>query len=330
MAHDQALTSSYDVLLIDDVCSFLTPRLVALLKQSGVEVVGVYVPEDGPDAKRRLLECGISDVIETDAPPEEFIEKITSTLAHRVIPDAPAPATTSALSIGVTGASEGVGITETSIALARSLAGSTQTLLVDMDPVWPSVAQRLDLPVHPNIRTALDHALHRADRLSDAVHVVDDLMVVGGRADGGRGPTISRADVMTLMDALATLGDVLVADLGPVPSVEGGVIREFDSIILVGTAEPVGVARMIRTAGEMLDVKPEQSVLAVINKVSSDGYRRAEAVREVSRALPTLPVVTLPFDKRVEEAAWDGSLTKKGSFAKSVRSMSDVVVRSLS
>jgi MinD-like ATPase involved in chromosome partitioning or flagellar assembly len=329
MAHDQALSSSYDVLLIDDICSFLTPRLVALLKQSGVEVVGVYVPEDGPDAKRRLLECGISDVIETEAAPEEFIEKIASTIAHRVIPDAANPATTSVLSIGVTGASEGVGITETSVALARSLAGSTPTVLVDMDPVWPSVAQRLDLPVHPNIRTALDHALHRVDRLSDAVHVVDELMVVGGRADGGRGPAISRADVMTLVDALAALGDVLVADLGPVPSVEVGVIREFDSIILVGTGDPVGVARMIRTANELLDVGPEQSMLAVINKVPSSGYRQAESMSEVSRALPALPVFTLPFDKRVEEAAWDGLLSRRGSFAKSVRSMSDVVVRSL-
>jgi hypothetical protein len=70
-------------------------------------------------------------------------------------------------------------------------------------------------------------------------------------------------------------------------------------------------------------------MLAVINKVPSSGYRQAESMSEVSRALPALPVFTLPFDKRVEEAAWDGLLSRRGSFAKSVRSMSDVVVRSL-
>ena len=84
MSADQATGQTFDVLLIDDVCSFLTPMLVTILKQSGREVIGVYLPEDGSDAKRRLLECGISDVIESGASGEEFLSKVTATLAHRV------------------------------------------------------------------------------------------------------------------------------------------------------------------------------------------------------------------------------------------------------
>ena len=69
MGPEQAMADDFDVILIDDICSFLTPRLVVRLRDSGKEVVGVFSPADGPDAKRRLLECGITDVIESDAPP---------------------------------------------------------------------------------------------------------------------------------------------------------------------------------------------------------------------------------------------------------------------
>ena len=69
MGSEQVLASRFDVLLIDDICSFLTPRLVSLVKERGSGVLGVFDPGDGPDAKRRLLECGISDVIESGAEP---------------------------------------------------------------------------------------------------------------------------------------------------------------------------------------------------------------------------------------------------------------------
>ena len=76
MSPDQALESSYHVVLIDDVCSFLTPGLVERVRRTGAETVGVYNPADGPDAKRRLLECGISDVVEDNATPAEFLATI--------------------------------------------------------------------------------------------------------------------------------------------------------------------------------------------------------------------------------------------------------------
>jgi hypothetical protein len=67
MGPEQAMADQFDVLLIDDVCSFLTPRLVRGLRDRGREVVGVYSPADAPDAKRHLLESGITDVIESNA-----------------------------------------------------------------------------------------------------------------------------------------------------------------------------------------------------------------------------------------------------------------------
>lgn len=330
MAADQATSGGFDVLLIDDVCSFLTPRLVAVLKQMGTEVIGVYMPEDGPDAKRRLLECGISDVIETDATPEEFLSRIDGALAHRV-PLQPEEDSASADSfrIAVTGPCEGVGMTEIAIGLAQSLASEVETVLIDMDQGWPSIAQRLDLSVHPNIRTAIDHALHRIDRLGEAVHEMDGLSVVGGRADGGQGARITRTDAMMLMDGLSESREVVVADLGPLEDAEPGLVREFDTVIIVGTATPVGVARLVKTVENVLSAERSLSVLAVVNKTGKGSFRRAEILGEIARTLPDVPVVTVPFDHRLEPAVWDGTMHRRGRYGKALRSMSGVVVRSL-
>lgn len=330
MATDQATAGSYDVLLIDDVCSFLTPRLVALLKQSSIEVLGVYMPEDGPDAKRRLLECGIADVIETDASPEEFLAKVNETLAHRARPsEQDEPVSSPSFKIGVTGPCEGVGMTEISIALARSLAEQIPTVLVDMDQSWPSVAQRLDLPVHPNIRTALDHALHRIDRMREAIHDYDGLSVVGGRADGGHAAEIARSDAMMLMEALGDGSEVIVADLGPVTWSDPGLVREFDTVILVGSGTPVGVSRLIKTTESVLSRNPAQSALAVVNETGRGSFHRSEILDEVGGAFPDLPVLTVPYEDRLRQASWDGTLFSGGRYGRAVRSMSSVIVQSL-
>lgn len=330
MAADQATSGEFDVLLIDDVCSFLTPRLVAVLKQSGTEVIGVYMPEDGPDAKRRLLECGISDVIETDATPEEFLSRVNGALAHRVRvqPEEDSSAADS-FRIAVTGPCEGVGVTEIAIGLSQSLASEVGTVLIDMDQNWPSIAQRLDLPVHPNIRTAIDHALHRIDRLGEAVQEIDGLSVVGGRADGGQGARITRPDAMMLMDGLSESREVVVADLGPLGTAEPGLVREFDTVIIVGTATPVGVARLIKSVENVLSSAPSLSVLAVVNKIGKGSFRRAEILGEIARTLPDVPVVTVPLDHRLELAVWDGAVHIRGRYGKALQSMAGVVVRSL-
>lgn len=330
MAADQAGNTNFDVLLIDDVCSFLTPLLVSKVKQSGGEVIGVYMPEDGSDAKRRLLECGISDVIESDASPEEFLAKVTASLAYRSDqPPPPQERSPAGFRIAVTGPCEGVGMTEVSIALARSISPQLTTLLVDMDHRWPSVAQRLHLPVHPNIRTALDYALHRTDRLEEAMHRIDELAVIGGRADGGQGPELTRADALMLLEALETTARVVIADLGPVAEPTRGLLREFDTVIVVGEGTPVGVARLVKTISLVFNHEPDGSVLAVVNKTARGSFRRSEIIAEIDRTLPEVPVVTVPYESDVERAAWDGAISMAGRYGKAVAAMSALVVRTL-
>ena len=73
MQPEDAFSESFDVLFIDDICSFLSPHLVQKLNEAGRRVVGVYNPAEFPDGKDRLLACDVTEVIEADADPEEFL-----------------------------------------------------------------------------------------------------------------------------------------------------------------------------------------------------------------------------------------------------------------
>ena len=329
MSAEQAQSSRFDVLLIDDVCSFLTPRLVTVLKRGGSEVIGVFAPEDGSDAKRRLLECGISDVIETEASPEEFIVKVEAALAHRPPVGETELAGSDTVAIAVTGPSAGVGITEVAVSLAVSLSAKTSTVLLDLDPVWPSVAQRLGLGLHPNIRSAIDCAMHSPDKLPHAIIRMDSLGVVGGRADSGQAAPISRHEIVSLLDCLGEHTEVVVADVGPLGDLEGGLTREFDTVIAVGAPDPVGVTRLIKTVGQLHKAHPGRSVLGVVNMTGRGGYRSGEVTLEIERSLPDLPIVLLPYDAKVAEAAWDGRVAAGRPYSRAVSGMADVVVRSL-
>jgi MinD-like ATPase involved in chromosome partitioning or flagellar assembly len=328
MSADGAVGGSFDILLIDDVCSFLTPRLVSQLKRSGAEVIGVYSPEESADAKRRLLECGISDVIETEAAPEEFLAKIGQTLSHRVAQPLDPEIGRAPLSIAVTGPAEGVGTTEVAVALARSLSSKVGTVLVDFDPIWPSISQRLDLPVHPNIRTAIDHSLHRPDKLGDAVHRVERLGVVGGLVDTGHGSPIDRHEALALLDALGSLSEVLVGDMGPIHDVPNGLLREFDTVLIVGSSTPVGVTRLMKSVESVSGSGRSQSVLVVINSPLGK-FQRAEALHELRRAFPLIPVSSLPHDSRMSDAVWNGTLDYGRAFRRAVDEMSQLVVGAL-
>lgn len=326
MGPDQATSNRYDVLVIDDISSFLTPRLVAVIKKAGCGVVGVFDPGDGPDAKRRLLECGISDVIESDATADEFLHVIRSAIQHQFdsIPDS-TDTEDGAWSIGVTGATDGVGATEVSVALARSLSRSLETVLVDLDPIWPSIAPRLDLPLHPNLRTAVDRVLHDSARVGTVIHELGALSVVGGLADQGSAGPISHTEVAMLLDVLGSLHEVLVADLGSLGNAYGAILSRFDSLALVGTGDPVGMTRLLRSVDRLSGLVGEDRLVVVVNKTLGSKYHESEVRAELSATYPRLPVVLMPFDRRVSEAMWEGSLTDRGRFSRSVRRMSDLI-----
>lgn len=331
MGPEQAIEATFEVLLIDDICSFLTPRLVTAVKEKGADVVGVFSPADAPDAKRRLLECGISDVIESEATAPELLQKIAATISHRAIPgERNEPDHVNALSIGITGPTDGVGVTEIAVALAQALSADVDVCLVDLDSQWPSVAQRLDLPLHPNIRTSLDSAMHRPENVGETIHRIGRLSVVGGVADWGRGSPLSHAEVTMLYDSLSNECEVVVADLGAFGRSVKGVQRVLDTLVVVGTGDPVGVARLTRTVDEIMAAPVRPVVLLVINKTPGRRFYESELRREIVASYPQVPTVTLPFDRRLLESMWEGSERKRGPFTREVHRVARLISESVS
>jgi MinD-like ATPase involved in chromosome partitioning or flagellar assembly len=322
MAADDALEATYDVLVIDDVCSFLTPRLVLRLREQGKDILGVISPQDGPDAKRRLLECGVTDVIESDARPDEFLRILAATRVDRLneVSTASRGAGRVSYRVGVRSAATGSGATEVAIAIASRLGAAQPTVLIDLDQQHPGVALRLDLPVYPNLRTAVDLAHHDPDRLPEALLDVSGLLVAAGLSAGVSQDPYRTGELTGLVEELGSVRRIQVMDMGE--SVEARGIA-CDVEITVGDGSPVGVARLIRTFQDNTPIGAERVV--VVNRAPS-GRRSDEIKIEMGRALDGVAVVVIPEDDHVRRAAWDGTLVTAGKFAKGMARIADLLL----
>jgi hypothetical protein len=255
---------------------------------------------------------------------------VEATLAHRSEPlPLEVPATSSGFSIALAGVTDGVGSTEVAVGLARALAPSLSTVVVDLDPVWPSVAPRLDIPLHPNLRTAVDKVLHDSKGMGVAIHRLDELSIVGGAADQGNAGPISHTEIAMLLDVLLSSFEVAIADLGSLRNARGALMGRFDSIALVGSGDPVGLARLLRAIEQVLGMVDEDSLVVVVNKTPQGRYHSTEIRSELMSAYPRIPTVLMPYDRRVTESMWQGSVSRAGRFARSVRQMTGVIEESL-
>jgi len=327
MSSDEVLDTGFDVVFIDDVCSFLTPRLIAELRHSGKQAVGVFDPDDGSDAKRRLLECGISDVIESDATPAEFLDMALSAKGHLRPGQADRSSSARPLTIGVLGTNSGVGVTEIAVAIADVGAESMPIVLVDLDPRFPSVAQRLDLPLHPSIRSALDAVVHQTSALEDCLQQLENLAIVAGVADNGAAGEVTATDAGLLIQDLGSVAKLIVCDLGAFEGAKRGLLRSMDAVIVVGSGDPVGVSRLVRTTSRLDGLVDPARVLLAVNHVPKGRFKESEIRRELAASWPRTPVVLIPSDRRVGEAAWEGRRVAGGRFHKAVRRVGELAIR---
>lgn len=341
MGPEDLFGEAFDVLLIDDICSFLTPRLVELIKASGREVVGVYDPTEFADGKDRLLECGVADVVEAGAHPDEFLRVIarvaqtvaTTTLSESIpetpVPEIPERRRQAILAVG--GPAGGTGTTEIAIGIAARLGeAGRRVVLVDADEANPSIAQRLGLPIHPNIRTAIDVLEHRTGPVTQVVHLVEPLAVIPGLPNVGDWSEVRPSQVADLVTELTSLFDHVVVNLGSHIEALGfgsanerfGISRRMielaDRIIAVGLPSPVGVARTLGWLADADRLTGGTPVDLLVNRAPRDQFRRGELVEEITRTYQPASFGFIPSDDAVERAAWDGTLVAKGRFRKAL------------
>jgi MinD-like ATPase involved in chromosome partitioning or flagellar assembly len=373
----QAIEDEYDVLIVDDISSFLTNHIIEEVHRRGRRVLGVYdtseyAPNQEISGKSRLERIGADGVIDANATPEEFV---------RIIGDlAPAPeeravrnANVGLLDIEeahergpgrngqaqqgptvggevkvppgrgqqprrrghvttILGASGGSGATELAIELGHALGRrGEKTVVVDGDELAPSLAQRLNLALHPNIRTAVDVVEHGAGRLSECLTTVaTNLETLVGLPHPKDWIELRGSDMIAVIDELSRGRPQVIVNASP--AIEdlagfGGADRfamtraavvSADLVIIVCPPSPMGVARLIDRVADLSLIAEGKPVHVVVNRVPKGNFKRNEIAREIQRNFAPAGIHFVAADPRVEKASWEGTLVPRGEFTKAV------------
>jgi len=364
MSPEAAAAENYDVLVVDDVTSFLSTRLVSKLQRSGITVIGVYDASDpAGTGKQRLLELGVDGAVADTTPPAEFVETIVRTAGPLTVEDPDLKGLFEAISsqpegpaapdkdaaprrrrrgyvVAVAAATGGAGATEVALTLAGILRIRNQaTVLVDADEQAPSVAQRLGLGLHPNIRTAIDAVHHGTGALNATLTPIPaaGVHVLSGLPNPRDWFELRSGEVVEVLAELAKTHPYVVANVGPriedLPETGGparfGVTRAVlalsDLVVLVGAATPIGVTRVVDWLADGRALTAGKPLHIALNQHPGSAFVAAEIEAELRRTAAPQSITTIPMDKRVTRAAWDGTLVPRGPFTKAVAKLSRVV-----
>jgi MinD-like ATPase involved in chromosome partitioning or flagellar assembly len=365
MSGDDAIAESYDVLLIDDVTSFLTRRLVGSLQGRGIKVVGVYDADDAHGAgKERLLELGVDEAVPSSTVSAEFVQ-IIARLAGPLIdddlelagileevgarqlrgpthepPDGPARRPRRGQIVAVAAAAGGAGATEVAVGLAGALrAQGNATVLVDADEQAPAVAQRLGLALHPNIRTAVDAVQHGTGDLGQTLmrHPGTGLEILCGLPNPRDWFELRAGEVAEVVLELSRTRPNVVINAGPrvddLPDLGGparfGVTRAMlgisDLLVLVGVATPIGARRIVDWLADAQSLLSSTPVHLFVNQYPGGSFAISELEIELRRTISPASVTVAPYDKRVSRATWEGDPVAKGPFVKSINRLAKLV-----
>lgn len=323
----QALDEAYSVLVVDDLASFLTVRLVHELHRRGRRVLGVFDPVEA-HGRVRLAELAVDEVVPASSPPDELLATVVrlastapagATVPFSGVPPAQADGRRGVVT-AVAGPPGGCGVTEVAVAVAAASPGRGRTVLVDADGEQPSVAQRLGLPLHPNLRSAVEAVEHWSGALADSLQRPADASfdVLVGAAAEGDGPRAG--EVADVIAELAGLPRHVVVDLGHdlrgdrgAAAVARSLLRRCDRALVVAAPTPVGVTRLLRW---LADARPTVPVHVVFNRVPPSRYVCAQLEAELCRTYQPRTVSFLPADRRVERMAWAGRPVRGGPFAR--------------
>ena len=332
------LEEQYDTLVVSHRWPGLTRAVVDELHDHGRTVLGVFNREE-PTGRTMLREFGVDRVIESDAGPRLFLDVLES-LVREVIPgerrreEKEQELETHRARIVTVRGPAGTGATEVSMCLARVLASSGHAVLVDADDVAPAVSPRLGLPVEPNLVTMIEAHEHGKRESPVLESTIESLRmgVVGGLPNPRSWKQVRPGEVMRFLQTAARSGGYVITDVSACldETAESGLLRHglaralvggCDSLVAVGNADPVGVTRLLHWIADAVVLAVDVPLHIVINRAPSDPYRRGEILSEITRSFVPASFTFVPFDRKVEKAAWRGDPVPSGSFTRSVEEL---------
>lgn len=359
-----AASGDVSVVMLDDDTSWLSAPALVQMRDAGVVVIGLYDPSEADGhGERHLQRLGVDVVLPCIVDADELLEVVRS-----VAPDPDTSDRFSELveregnripraerQIIAVGGPAGAGATEVSIALSQ-LWGGIRPVLVDVDETHPSIARRLGLAIHPHIVTAVEAlrgerlALDESERhqlehcLAQPVVGGEDLPfdVIVGLASRDDWSLLRPDDASALVEELAARWPVVVARLGPNLEdlrrhgnryeVSRTVARRATRIVGVCEGTSVGVLRFLDWLVDVVGLVGETPIDVVINGCPSSPAAQNQVLAQLREiAGPRIgDVVLARRDKRVERAAWDATLVRRGPFLRAIGSLpfdSTVAVR---
>jgi MinD-like ATPase involved in chromosome partitioning or flagellar assembly len=343
-----AFDEVYGTIVVSHRWPALTRTFVESVHRRHRRILGVFDPEEAA-GREFLVSLGVDHVLASDAAMADFVD-VFAALAPET--ERPAPSVT-ALEAAVDGApltapvdddgrrrgwrfaavggTPGAGATELAIALTGALGQQGErAVLVDTDEVVPSIAQRLDLPIEPNLRSAIESVEYGMGEAEAAtVRVARGLDVLPGLPNVGAWSQVRPNEVLDVLEALGRTGRSVVANVASrLEDVGRGgrnrygisraVVSEASELIGVAPATPVGVTRLLGWVTDVRGLNAGASVHLVVNRAPRDAFRKAELDQEIRRTFEPESLAFLPHDQRVEAAAWSGTLVPSGPYAKAV------------
>lgn len=296
---------------------------VALLGRAGLAVVLVgSSPGPAPTLP------GVTCVVAAAEPAELVVTVVeaassgsvpTSESAEVPTPSDPGPTgRASGRTIAVWGPTGAPGRTTVATGLAAELArGGADTLLVDADPYGGAVAQHLGVLDEVSgllaaARLANAGRLDEARLAAAARQVAPGLRLLTGLPRPDRWVEVREPAFEVLLDLAQELCELVVLDLGfnlgpDVDRVSPGppdrdhmtlaALDRADEVVVVGSADPVGLARLARGLVELLDVVPASGVRVVVNRARPGlGWREQEVRAMIEGFVVPVGVHFLPHD----------------------------------
>ncbi len=325
-----------DVAVVSLEAPGLDPSSITHLRRHAVRPVAVTeAPADDLDAREQARRLGIRAVVsvhDLDTLPDVVttVEEVADTreraldgAAAAVAADAPATADGRGRLVVVWGPAGAPGRTTVATNLAAEVAHrGAPAILVDLDPYGGAVAQQLGI---------LDEVsgLLSASRLAGAGTleerfasvcrgVGDHLEVVTGLPRADRWREVRGAHVERLLETARTRGDVVVdtgfsleddagSDIGGRPgrnTLTLAALDAADEVVVVGAADPVGLARLARALVELRERGTGAPVRVVVNRMrTSIGWSEKDIAGMVEGFSRVAGLHFLPDDRAVVDQA---------------------------
>jgi MinD-like ATPase involved in chromosome partitioning or flagellar assembly len=313
-----------------------------------LRVAGVLhvVPDDAePAVVAAVLAEAVRDSTDTAAAGRHAAEGYADPARSMPIPPGPAsPADAdepprSGSVVAVWGPTGAPGRTTVAVTLADEIAGlGRPALLVDADVYGATIAAVLGLlDDSPGLASACRQAAGRflaaADLAALCWQLAPRLRVLTGVPLAARWPELRPAAIPAVLAAARALADVTVLDCGfcleadeelsfdtAAPRRNGAtlaVLDEADVIIAVGSADPIGMQRLVRGLGELRDLALSAPVWVVLNRARAGavpGDPGLELAAALERFAGCTPAAVLPADPRaVDTAIATGRLLSESS-----------------